>query len=627
MLKNIAAPTDIHDLSEAQLKDLAKEIRSVIIETVSENGGHLASNLGTVELTIALHRALKLPRDKLVFDVGHQAYTHKLLTGRFERFKTLRQQGGVGGFLRPDESEYDVCATGHSSSAISIALGLARARDLMHDAGVVVAVVGDGALTGGMCYEALNDAGQSKIPLIVILNDNAMSIAPNVGALSGYLTALRQSTSYRSFKGVINTALQKIPGIGAPIARVLEKIRDIMRSMIVGDHFFQALGFQYLGPIDGHNIRRLTRVITRAKNAKKPVLVHVVTQKGMGYAPAEARPDVFHGVAPFFVDTGCPAHTGHLANGQIVASELNALAQTDARVCAVCAAMPGGTGLDAFAAQYPDRFFDVGIAEAHAVTMAAGLAIMGMRPYVGIYSTFLQRAYDQILEDVCLQGQPVTLLIDRAGLVGSDGATHQGVFDIAYLRQMPGLVVASPRDARDLRRLIHVSLTLDGPMAIRYPKDAWDMGSGMQEKGELTVGEWEMLAAGEDVVIFAVGSMVELALTTSIELHGKGIACCVVDARFIKPLDENMLSACANNAHLIVTLEEGVVAGGFGEAVLNQLTEWGKTIPFMALGVPDRFIEQGTHVEQLADCGLSVEQICDRVLKRLVEVRRGDTAR
>ncbi|MEA4897150.1 MAG: 1-deoxy-D-xylulose-5-phosphate synthase [Christensenellaceae bacterium] len=619
MLTNIRTPEDIKGLTPKQRIALAQELRGVIIETVSNNGGHLASNLGMVELTIALHTALNAPEDKLVFDVGHQTYAHKLLTGRCDRFFTLRQHGGITGFLRPDESPYDVCATGHASSGISTALGLARARDLMGARHAVAVVVGDGALTGGMCYEALNDAGQSKTPLIVVLNDNEMSISKNTGALSGYLTGLRQSGPYRSVKRALREGLSRMPHLGTPVLRVLTRLRDALRSLLIDGQFFEALGFEYQGPIDGHDTERLIRVLRRAVKAQRPVLVHVVTKKGLGYAYAEQRPDDFHGIAPFFVDTGRPASEGAAAYGAVMASELGAIAELDARVCAVTAAMPSGTGLTAFQQRFPERTFDVGIAEAHAVSMAAGLALAGMRPFVAIYSTFLQRAYDQLISDVCLQRLPVTLLIDRAGLVGSDGATHQGAFDLCYLCAMPGMAVAAPRDARDLRRLMRLSLTLDGPLAIRYPRDACDMGPGMQERTALALGEWETLAAGRDAVILAVGRMVETALAVSIELHGKGLGVGVVDARFIKPLDTAMLKRLSTEALLLVTLEEGVLAGGLGAAVLRQLADWNAPARVMALGLPDRFVEQGTVAEQLGDCGLTMPQIAEAIRSRLQE--------
>ncbi len=621
MLDTIQSPAQLKGMTLPELRALAAEIREKLLRTVSSNGGHLASNLGVVELTIALHVVYDCPEDKLVFDVGHQAYAHKLLTGRGPRFDTLRQSGGIAGFPRTDESPYDAFTTGHASTALSAALGMARARDLMGAKHHVAAVVGDGALTGGMCYEALNDAGMSKTAMVVVLNDNEMSISHNVGALSGHLTALRQSNPYRKLKHAVSVGLDKMPGVGRPILHGMERVRDSLKSLVIDDKFFGALGFEYQGPIDGHDLKRMIRVLRRAKEAQRPVLVHVVTKKGSGYEPAEESPDLFHGVPPFDVEGGHIVRKSGLKNGQVMAAELSALADSDIRVTAITAAMPDGTGLTHFKERHPDRFFDVGIAEEHAVTMAAGLAVSGMRPYVAIYSTFLQRAYDQMLVDVCLQKLPVTLMIDRAGLVGSDGATHQGAFDMAYLRSMPNMVVCSPRDVRDLRRLIRLSLAHDGPMAIRYAQQADDMGPNMQENEPLEVGRWELLSAGDDVMILAVGRMVETALNAAIKLVGKGVRCGVIDARFIKPMDEEMLREAARRHPLLVTLEDGVVMGGFGSAVLEKLASWGAETAVATLGIPDRFIEQDTAAGQMADCGLSVPQVVEGILARVRAIR------
>ncbi len=626
MLESIQSPETLKGMSLKELNQLATEIREKLLQTVSVNGGHLASNLGVVELTIALHVVYDCPSDKLIFDVGHQAYAHKLLTGRGPRFDSLRKAGGIGGFPRTEESPYDAFTTGHASTALSAALGMARARDLMGGTHQVVAVVGDGALTGGMCYEALNDAGQSETAMVVVLNDNEMSISKNVGALSGHLTTLRQSNPYRRAKRAISAGLDKIPKVGRPILHSIERVRDSLKSLVIDDKFFGALGFEYQGPIDGHDIGRLIRVLRRAKLSGRPVLVHVVTKKGSGYEPAEDSPDVFHGVPPFDVVNGRIVKKSGMRNGQAMAAELAAIADSDIRVTAVTAAMPDGTGLKLFQKRHPDRFFDVGIAEEHAVTMAAGLAISGMRPFVAIYSTFLQRAYDQLIVDVCLQKLPVTILIDRAGLVGPDGATHQGAFDMAFLRSMPNMVVASPRDVRDLRRLLRLSLEHDGPMAIRYAQEADDMGPHMQENAPLEVGRWELLSAGEDAMILAVGRMVETALNAAIKLVGKGIRCGVIDARFIKPLDEAMLREAAERHPLIVTLEDGVLMGGFGSAVLEKLAELGIQTDVVTLGIPDRFIEQDTFSGQMAECGLTTPQVVEKILSR-VRARRGASDR
>ena len=621
-LENINDPSDIKKLNIKQLRALAEELRTEIIKVVSDRGGHLASNLGMVELTLAIHYVFDAPEDKLVFDVGHQCYAHKLLTGRYQGFQKLRGKGGVSGFPQAEESEYDAFTAGHASTAISAALGMARTRDIMGSDYSVVALVGDGALTGGMCYEALNDAGQSGARMIVILNDNAMSISRNVGAMSNYLTGLRQSVTYRAIKRGIRRGLNRIPHVGMPVFRFLEKVRDFLKSLFVDGKFFDALGFAYIGPIDGHDIKHLIRVLRRARDSRdpEPVLIHAVTQKGRGYTPAEEHPDEYHGVAPFLVESGEARKSGGIAMGQVAARQLAELAENDIRICAVTAAMAGGTGLDVFGEAHPQRFFDVGIAEEHAVTMAAGMASQGMKPYVGIYSTFLQRAYDQIAMDVCRNGLPVTFLIDRAGLVGGDGATHQGVFDLSYLRSIPNLVIASPRDVRDLKKLVALSATLDQPMAIRYPKNGEDMGPGIQAQRDFGIGEWELLSSG-DVMIFAVGRMVQLAMQATIELMGKGVSAGVADARFIKPMDERLLTEQAAKAKLVVTVEENVLAGGFGEGVLDALSRAGIETPTLCLGVPDRFVSHASTAEQLEACGLTPIKITDSILKRLGELK------
>ncbi len=618
LLDRIKSPEDLHELSITQLEQLAGEIRSVLVETVLRQGGHLASNLGAVELTIALEYVFSSPEDRIVFDVGHQSYVHKLLTGRQKEFEKLRQRGGMSGFTRSAESEYDAFSAGHAGTAISAALGMARARDLMGGDHSVVAVVGDGAMTCGMCYEALNDAGHTKTPMIVILNDNEMSISSNVGALSGYLTHLRQSFAYGKTKDMLKSVLGRIPYIGKPIVRGLTHVRDAVKRLLVEDRFFEALGFQYLGPLDGHDIRRLIRVLKRAKAAQEPVLLHVVTQKGRGYAEAEAHPDKYHGVAPAYNEPSDVEIAA--ANGKIAANELIEMAQSDIRVSVLTAAMPTGTGMSAFAEQFPERFHDVGIAEEHLVTTAAGMAAAGLRPYAAVYSTFLQRSYDQLIHDVCLEKLPVTLLIDRSGLVGQDGATHQGVFDLSFLRQMPDMVVASPRDVRDLKSLLRLSIRLDQPMAIRYPKGGEDMGARMTPDQDIRLGEWEELLGGEDVMILAVGRMVGVALRACIELMGAGISCGVTDARFIKPMDEGLLKKAAQEHKLVVTLEDNVLAGGFGSAVAEWLCDHGYSVPLMRIGVPDRFIEYGMTDEQMSECGMDAQSIRNAIINRMTKL-------
>lgn len=620
LIEQIHEPADLKKLNIRQLKQLAEELRAEIIKVVSDRGGHLSSNLGAVELTIALHYVLDLPQDKLVMDVGHQSYAHKLLTGRRELFRRLRQKGGASGFPQMEESECDAFTAGHASTAISAALGMARTRDIMRGDYCVAALVGDGALTGGMCYEALNDAGQAGTKMIVILNDNEMSITRNVGAVSNYLTRLRQSKGYIAMKHGVRSRLERLPRLGRPIFRFLEKCRNRVRSLFVDDKFFEALGFKYIGPVNGHDLKQLIRVLRRAKNDDKPLLIHVVTQKGRGYTPAEDHPDTFHGVAPFYMESGESKGEERVSSGGVAARQLIEMADSDIRICAITAAMPGGTGMDAFQQAHPDRFFDVGIAEEHAVTMAAGMASQGMKPYVAIYSTFLQRAYDQMLMDVCRNALPVTFLIDRAGLVGPDGATHQGVFDLSYLRGIPGMIVAAPRDVRDLKKLVCLSQSVNRPMAIRYPRVCEDLGPGIQSQRDFEIGEWELLSAGSDVMIFAVGRMVQLAMQATIELMGKGVSAGVVDARFVAPMDKNMLVEQARRARLVVTAEDNVRSGGFGEGVLDVLEQAGVTTPVLTLAVPDRFIEHATIVQQLEDCGLDSYGISHRIQKKLKEM-------
>ena len=618
MLERIHSPEDLRGLNPGQLEILAGEIRKKLISTVLRQGGHLASNLGVVELTIALEYVFSDPADRLVFDVGHQSYVHKILTGRQAEFDHLREKGGLSGFTRSAESDYDAFSAGHAGTAISAALGMARARDLMGGDHSVVAVVGDGAMTCGMCYEALNDAGHTKTPLIVVLNDNEMSISPNVGALSSHLTRLRQSFAYGKSKKAIKSGLSRIPAVGPKLTRGVAKLRDSIKRLLVDDRFFDALGFQYLGPMDGHDIRRLIEVFNKAKTAGQPVLIHVVTHKGRGYEQAEQRPDVYHGVPPGYVEKD--ESEGDVANGCVAVDELVAMAESDIRVTALTAAMPLGTGMNVFASRFPERFSDVGIAEEHLITTAAGMASAGLRPYAAIYSTFLQRSYDQLLHDVCLEQLPVTLLIDRSGLVGQDGATHQGVYDLSFLRQMPGMIVAAPRDVRDLKRLMRLSMEVDGPMAIRYPKNGEDMGPRLTSTQRLRVGEWEELIAGEDAVILAVGRMVRVALRVSIDLMGRGIACGVIDARFVKPMDEKMLENAARSHRLIVTLEDNVLPGGFGSGVSEWLSDKGISVQLLRLGVPDEFIEYGTISEQMEACGLGADQICDAISERMTKM-------
>lgn len=610
MLNRIHSPRDLKALTAAERRELAAEIRAELIQTVSQTGGHLASNLGSVELTIALHTVFDAPEDCIVFDVGHQAYTHKILTGRAGRMCSLRQKGGLSGFPRLAESQYDVNCAGHASDAISVALGLARARDLRGENHRVVAVVGDGALTGGLCYEALNDAGQRQTSLMIVLNDNAMSISRNVGAMSAHLTHMRQSGVYLSFKQALRRLLGRIPRVGNRLFRLLSRLRDSLRSLFIADTFFDSLNIEYLGPIDGHDTEEMIRTFARAREMKEPVVIHVVTRKGCGYQPAENQPERFHGVAPFMVETGEAYQEGGASSGTIAAEELIRRARTDGRIACLSAAMLNGTGMEDFAKAFPERCFDVGIAEAHEITMASGLALGGMKPYAAIYSTFLQRAYDHVMMEMCLNRAPLTLLIDRAGLNGADGETHQGVYDLAFLRAMPNLIVAAPRDGGELRALLRLSFAVEAPMAIRYPKSLADTPCAEP----MEIGKWHQLREGSDLSLIACGRMVDTALAVSANLEARGIEARVINARFIKPMDEAMLARVAAERAPVITLEDGVVAGGFGEGVRRALPAG---LNVFNVGVPDRFIAHASVKEQMQECEMDAESVTALALRAL----------
>lgn len=613
MLENITSPSDIKHLSKEDKKALSEEIRNALLDIVSETGGHLASNLGSVELTIALHSVFDTPKDKIIFDVGHQAYAHKMLTGRFDKMRTIRTKGGLSGFPRREESEHDANCAGHASDSISLALGMARAMQLKKEDRSVVCVVGDGALTGGMCYEALNDAGNTKTPMIIVLNDNAMSISSNVGAMSRHLTKMRQSNTYRQMKQKIRRMLEKIPGMGMPVMRVLSKIRDLLKSLLINDMFFDAMGIEYIGPVDGHDIEEMEHVFERAKQYDEPVLIHVVTKKGRGYTLAEDEPEHYHGVQPFDTQSGEAKKAGGKSAGAIAVNALIKLAQRDPRIVAVSAAMLKGTGLDQFQKAYPERTFDVGIAEEHAVTMAAGLALGGMKPYVALYSTFLQRSYDQVMMDVCLNNAPVTFLIDRAGLNGADGETHQGIFDIAYLKTIPNLIIASPCDTGELEGMLDVSLECDKPMAIRYPKS---LAKGVNDK-KIEIGKWERISVGKDVQFIAAGRMVDIAREASEKLRKFGVTAGIVNARFVRPMDDNMLSEIMKENLPIVALEDGIVEGGMGEEIMRRMREMGFDQKIELIGVPGAFIAHASVEEQTRDNLMDAESVCMRTLKAL----------
>jgi len=626
ILSTIHSPDDVKKLSAGECQALAKEIRQTIIDTVSRQGGHLASNLGNVELTIALHRAFNSPADKILFDVGHQTYTHKLLTGRQEIFSSLRAYQGMSGFPCCAESEHDHFDTGHSSTAISMGLGLARARDLRHEDYHVVSVVGDGALTGGMCYEAMNDAGDGKNRLIVVLNDNEMSISKNVGALSDYFKHLRASASWYGGKKHIKHRLQSIPLLGKPLASLIEKAKDMIKSVVTEGEMFEAFGFRYLGPFDGHNIEEMTRVFEEAKQIQDtPVLIHVITRKGNGYDLAERQPEKFHGVAPFRVENGLKrSQSSKESAAQVAGKALCALAAQDERVVAITAAMAGGTGLTGFAEQYPQRFFDVGIAEQHAVSMAAGLARAGIRPYFAVYSTFLQRAYDQIVHDVCLQNLPVTILSDHANLVGDDGKTHHGVLSVPMLLSIPNLTLLAPRDTDGIRASMSAALGVDGPCVVQYPKDGIEPYAADLAGEPLTVGKWQILREGVDCTVLAYGRMVKLAMEAAQMLEKDGVHIGVIDAWSLRPMDLDCLRTLFEKKAKLVTIEEGEMIGGFGSEIARLCVEHGAEQPAAIMGLPNRFIAHGTVDQLLEECGLSVEKIAQRIKDAIAVTEKKD---
>ena len=619
LLETIDEPQRLGELSLPELEQLAAELRTYIIQTVAQTGGHLAPSLGTVELTLALYSVFKLPRDKVIWDVGHQANAHKILTGRREAFTALRRYGGITGFPCRTESPYDAFGVGHASTSISAALGMAITRDLDDRGEHVIAVIGDGAMTGGEAFEALNHAGQLGKRFIVILNDNGMSIDTNVGAMSEYLSRLRVMPQYNKAKKDLEGFFRSIPHIGDTVLKTAEYIKDGVKSVLVPGGIFAEMGFTYVGPLDGHNLRLLREVFSEIRMMDGPVLVHVHTKKGRGYLPAEIEPDKFHGVGTFDVISGQvkkdegapPTYT------EVFGQPLVKLAAENPNITAITAAMPGGTGLKVFAEKFPNRYFDVGIAEEHAVTLAAGMAAAGKRPVAAIYSTFAQRAYDQLLHDVCLQNLPVTLCLDRAGLVGDDGPTHHGVFDLSYLRMMPNMTVMAPKDENELRRMLITALSLDGPAALRYPRGTAAGVPLTDDVQPLPLGKGEILREGGDVCFLAVGSMTANALQAAELLAADGIAAEVVNMRFVKPLDRELLLEAAGHVKLLVTVEENVLAGGFGSAVLECLADAGRTVPLLRLGIPDRFVPQGDRSLLWEECGLLPYQMAARVRERL----------
>jgi len=625
LLDTINSPADVKALGREELDLLAQELRARMIDTVSHTGGHLAASLGAIELAVALHYVLDTPSDKIVWDVGHQAYAHKLLTGRREQFDTLRRKGGVSGFPRRAESPYDAFDTGHGSTAIAAAIGMAKARDLVGKENTVVAVVGDGAMTGGMAFEALNLAGHLSTPLIVVLNDNQMSIARNVGALAGYLSKVRLDPHYLRAKAEFESVVSRLPG-GESIIDAVDRLKGGVKQVLMPGMLFEELGFTYLGPIDGHDLPVLIETIEHARELQRPVLVHCVTQKGRGYVPAENDAAKWHRTGAFDVDTGEPVSvSGGLSFTHTFGEQMVRAAEADRRVVAITAAMKAGTGLSEFADRFPDRFFDVGMAEQTAVTFGAGLAAEGLRPVVAIYSTFLQRAYDQIVHDVALQKLPVTLALDRAGVVGEDGPTHHGVFDLSFLRHIPNLVVMAPKDLTELAAMLRTALELDAPAAIRYPRgEGTNPPDGGQEA--LPMGRAELLREGDDVAIIAIGTMVGPAQAAAARLAEQKIGAAVLNARFVKPLDEDAICELATSCGRVVTVEENAVSGGFGNAVMELLERRGIYAPVLPLGIPDRFVEHGSREELLGDLGLEPEAMTARIAEFVATVVAGSAS-
>ncbi|AEJ41441.1 deoxyxylulose-5-phosphate synthase [Sulfobacillus acidophilus TPY] len=615
LLDHIHTPNDFRHFTISQLEALAREVRQTIIETTAKTGGHIGASLGAVELAIALHYVYHTPEDQLVWDIGHQAYAHKILTGRYAEFPTIRQLHGLSGFLKRRESVYDVWEAGHAGTSLSGALGLAVARDKKHEHFRVVTVIGDGALTAGMTWEALNQIGHLKTRLVIVINDNSMSIAPNVGAFSRYLTDLRSWPGYARLKQEVESLLDGIPVFGGSLKRSIERVKDLLHYAVLAGNVFEELGFKYFGPLDGHDLDSLIPVLANAANFDGPVVVHVVTQKGRGYKPAEEAPVAFHGPGPFEVSSGkMVKKAGPPSYSQVFSQTLIEIARVHPEVVAITAAMPDGTKLDLFQREFPDRFYDVGIAEQHAATFAAGLALGGMRPVFAVYSTFLQRAYDQVVHDICHQDLPVILGVDRAGLVGGDGATHQGIYDLAFLRTVPNIEIAMGKDEAELRQLLWAALDRPHPVAIRYPRGA---GRGLDLSGPvepLVWGSGEWLAAGEDLTILALGPLVYTALEVREILRTRGIAVGVVNARFVKPLDEALLHQVLPNTRAVVTLEEHARAGGFGSAVLEWMAGHGYRQPVLIQALPDEFIDHGPREYFLDQFGLTTD-----ALARLLE--------
>ena len=613
ILEQIKGPENLKNMSPEELCVLAGEIRTFLIEKISHTGGHLASNLGVVELTIALLRTFDLPKDKIIWDVGHQSYTHKILSGRMQEFDELRQYGGLSGFPKRKESPYDAFDTGHSSTSISAGLGIAQGRDILGEDYKVVSVIGDGALTGGMAYEALNNAARMKKNFIIVLNDNKMSISENVGGMSRYLGGLRTGNGYNDLKKNVADTLERIPVVGERMIDRIKRTKNSIKQLFIPGMLFENMGITYLGPVDGHNIQALCKVFKEAQKLDHAVLVHVLTKKGKGYEPAEKNPAAFHGVSPFDIKTGRPvAEKKYPTYSDVFSKKLCQLGETHPELVAVTAAMPDGTGVAAFGKRFPDRFFDVGIAEAHAVTSAAGMAAAGLRPVVAVYSSFLQRGYDQILHDVCIQNLPVIFAVDRAGLVGSDGETHQGIFDYSYLTSIPNMSVAAPKNLWELRAMLDFAMDYKAPFAIRYPRGT--AYRGLKEFMQpISYGKGEMLYEEEDIALLAVGSMVSTGEHVREKLKEEGYSCTLANARFVKPFDKELVERLAKNHRLIVTMEENVLQGGFGLPVTAYIHEHYPQVKVLNIALPDAYVEHG-NVSVLRE-GLGIDS--DSIIRKL----------
>lgn len=620
ILEKIKEANDVKQLSLSECEQLAQEIRDFLIRSLSETGGHLASNLGVVELTIALHRFLHFPEDKLVWDVGHQAYTHKILTGRKEQFATLRKTGGLSGFPKRKESDCDAFDTGHSSTSISAGLGLVQARDLKGENYQVVSVIGDGALTGGMAYEALNNAAELKKNFIIILNDNEMSITRNVGGMSSYLDHIRMAAPYTELKMGVTNALKKIPKVGDGMVDALHKTKSSIKQLVIPGMLFENMGLTYLGPVDGHDMRQLGKVLQEAKRKQGPVLIHVLTEKGRGYEPAMRHPARFHGAAPYEIETGLPKSKGNPSYTDIFSTVMRKFGDREPDVVAVSAAMVPGTGLKRFGNMFPERLFDVGIAEEHAVTFAAGLALGGLRPVVAIYSSFLQRAIDQILHDVCMQNLPVVFAVDRAGLVGSDGETHHGCFDLSYLSMMPNMTVMAPKNKWELSDMMKFAIRQNGPVAIRYPRG--EAYTGLEEyRAPIEMGKAEVLEKGKEIAILAVGNMVRTAVQVTENLRKKGYEPTLVNMRFVKPLDTELLDIIKEDHSLIVTMEENVKSGGFGEQVMTYYGSRMHGPAVRIVAIEDRFVPHGSVEDLMRQQQMDSDSVTERVLQWQTKVK------